>query len=85
MLYESIKHEAKAVTPSVNSMFFCADLRIIIVKIVIIIIIITTTTVVSKRRISIAVQWRFTTNKEALTVPCFVVKQFGSGFLEQST
>ena len=52
MLYESIKHGAKAVTPSVNSTFFCADLRIIIVKIVIIIIIIiiTTTTVVSKRR-----------------------------------
>ena len=29
--------------------------------------------------ISIAVQWPFKTNKEALTVPCFVVKQLGNG------
>ena len=43
VLYESIKHGAKAVTPSANSMFCCADICIIIIIIII-------TTVISKLR-----------------------------------
>ena len=75
MLYESSKHGAKAVTPSANSMVCCVDICIIII--IIIIIIITVISIVPFPLLSNGALKQ--TKLEALTVPCFVVKQLGNG------
>ena len=72
MLYESSKHGAKAVTPSANSMVCCVDICIIIIIIIITVISIVPFPLLSNGALK-------QTKLEALTVPCFVVKQLGNG------